>query len=39
MWPELFKFGLEELALLAGDRLLIQNQDVRYVVIADLLSG
>jgi hypothetical protein len=39
MWPELFKFGLKELAFLAGDRLLIQYQNVRYVVIADLISG
>lgn len=39
MWPELFKFGFEKLALLAGDRLLVQNQNVRYVVIADLISG
>lgn len=38
VWPELFKFALEKLALLTGDGLLIQNQNVRYVVIADLIS-
>lgn len=33
---EFLQFGLEELLLVIGDRLLIENQDIRDVIIADL---
>lgn len=38
VWTELFQFGFEELAFLPGDRLLIQDQNVRDIVVVNLFS-
>lgn len=36
IWTELFKFSLEDLAVLVGDRLLVQNENIRDIVVVRL---
>jgi hypothetical protein len=37
VWPKLLEFRLEELVLLVGYRLLVENQDIGDIVVVDLL--